>query len=134
MSSSGSVPGRDRVVTELLLVILAPVLCIFASGIPGGGSSGSGGKTPPSVPGCTVAIAGQGMPGDGIRLTVMMQSCAPGRIDRLHVSVNGKDTGELPARTGANATFAGTPGYDTVVVTAAYAGGTENVVYRNPGL
>ena len=90
--------------------------------------------TAPQPPSCTVAINGQKVPPSSIHLQVMANTCIPGDVTELRVSVNGAQKGMLDARPGASGTFAGTSGSNTVMVVARFANGAESVVYQNAGL
>ena len=86
--------------------------------------------TAPQPPSCTVAINGQKIPPSSIHLQVMANTCIPGDVTELKVSVNGAQKGMLDASPGASGTFAGTSGSDTVTVVAKFANGAESVVYQ----
>ena len=86
--------------------------------------------TAPQPPSCTVAINGQKIPPSSIHLQVMANTCIPGDVTELRVSVNGAQKGMLDASPGASGTFAGTSGTNTVMVVARFANGAESVVYR----
>jgi hypothetical protein len=58
----------------------------------------------------------------------MANTCIPGDITGLRVSVNGQQKGMLDARPGASGTFAVTSGRDTVMVVAKFGNGAESVV------
>ena len=66
--------------------------------------------TAPQPPACTVAINGQKVPPSSIHLQVMANTCIPGDISELMVSVNGAQKGMLDASPGSSGTFAGTSG------------------------
>jgi hypothetical protein len=85
--------------------------------------------TAPQPPSCTVAINGQKVPPSSIHLQVMANTCIPGDITELRVSVNGAQKGMLEASPGASGTFAGTSGTNSVTVVAKFANGAESVVY-----
>jgi hypothetical protein len=61
----------------------------------------------------------------------MANTCIPGDITELRVSVNGAQKGMLDARPGASGTFAGTSGSNTVTVVAKFGNGAESVVYQS---
>jgi len=85
--------------------------------------------TAPQPPSCTVAINGQKIPPSSIHLQVMANTCIPGDITELRVSVNGVQKGMLEASPGASGTYAGTSGTNSVTVVAKFANGAESVVY-----
>ena len=85
--------------------------------------------TAPQPPSCTVAINGQKVPPSSIHLQVMANTCIPGDITELRVSVNGAQKGMLDASPGASGTFSGTSGTDSVTVVAKFVNGAENIVY-----
>jgi hypothetical protein len=85
--------------------------------------------TAPQPPSCTVAINGQKIPPSSIHLQVMANTCIPGDVTELRVSVNGAQKGMLDASPGASGTFAGTSGTNTVTVVAKFANGAKSVVY-----
>ena len=87
--------------------------------------------TAPQPPSCTIAINGQKIPPSSIHLQVMANTCIPGDVTELRVSVNGAQKGVLDARPGASGTFAGTSGSNTVMVVARFANGAESVVYQS---
>jgi len=64
----------------------------------------------------------------------MANTCIPGDVTELRVSVNGQQRGMLDACPGASGTFAGTSGGNTIMVVAKFANGAEEVVYQNAGL
>ena len=86
--------------------------------------------TAPQPPLCTVAINGQKVPPSSIHLQVMANTCIPGDVTELRVSVNGAQKGMLDASPGASGTFAGTSGGNTVTVVAKFGNGAESVVYE----
>ena len=86
--------------------------------------------TAPQPPSCTVAINGQKVPPSSIHLQVMANTCIPGDITELRVSVNGQQKGMLDARPGASGTIAGTSGTNMVTVVAKFGNGAESVVYE----
>jgi len=86
--------------------------------------------TAPQPPSCTVAINGQKVPPSSIHLQVMANTCIPGDVTELRVSVNGAQKGMLNASPGASGTFAGTSGSNSVTVVAKFANGAEGVVYQ----
>jgi hypothetical protein len=90
--------------------------------------------TAPQPPSCTVSINGQKVPPSSIRLQVITNTCIPGDITGLRVSVNGEQKGMPDARPGASGTFAGTSGGNSVTVVAKFANGAESVVYQNAAL
>jgi hypothetical protein len=59
----------------------------------------------------------------------MANTCIPGDITELRVSVNGVQKGMLDASPGASGTFAGTAGSNSVTVVAKFGNGAESVVY-----
>ena len=59
----------------------------------------------------------------------MANTCIPGDITELRVSVNGQQKGMLDVSPGASGTFAGTPGTNSVTVVVKFANGAEEVVY-----
>ena len=88
--------------------------------------------TAPQPPSYTVAINGQKVPPSSVHLQVMANTCIPGDVTELRVSVNGAQKGMLDASPGASGTFAGTSGGNSVTVVAKFANGAESVVYQNP--
>jgi len=60
----------------------------------------------------------------------MANTCIPGDMTQLRVSVNGEQKGMPDASPGASGTFAGMSGSNAVVVVAKFANGAEEVVYR----
>jgi hypothetical protein len=86
--------------------------------------------TAPQPPSCTIAINGQKVPPASIQLQVMANTCIPGDITGLRVSVNGQQKGMPDASPGASGTFAGTSGGNTVMVVAKFGNGAESVVYE----
>lgn len=85
--------------------------------------------TAPQPPSCTVAINGQKMPPSSIHLQVMANTCMPGDVTELRVSVNGAQKGMLDASPGSSGTFAGMSGSNSVTVVVKFANGAESVVY-----
>ena len=85
--------------------------------------------TAPQPPSCTIAINGQKVPPSSIQLQVMANTCIPGDITKLRVSVNGAQKGMPGASPGASGTFAGTSGTNAVTVVAKFGNGAESVVY-----
>ena len=77
----------------------------------------------------TVAINGQKVPPSSIHLQVMANTCIPGDVTELRVSVNGAQKGMPDATPGASGTFAGTSGTNSVTVVVKFANGAEEVVY-----
>ena len=63
--------------------------------------------TAPQPPSCTVAINNQKVPPSSIHLQVMANTCIPGDVTELRVSVNGAQKGMPGASPGARGTFAG---------------------------
>ena len=59
----------------------------------------------------------------------MANTCIPGDVTELRVSVNGALKGMLDASPGASGTFVGTSGTNSVTVVAKFANGAESVVY-----
>jgi len=59
----------------------------------------------------------------------MANTCIPGDVTELRVSVNGAQKGMLYASPGASGTFAGTSGSNAVVVVAKFGNGAKSVVY-----
>ena len=59
----------------------------------------------------------------------MANTCIPGDVTGLRVSVNGAQRGMLDANPGASWTFAGTSGSNSVTVVAKFGNGAESVVY-----
>jgi len=86
--------------------------------------------TAPQPPSCTIAINGQKVPPSSIQLQVMANTCIPGDITELRVSINGAQKGMPGASPGASGTFTGTSGTNTVTVVARFANGAESVVYE----
>jgi len=86
--------------------------------------------TAPQPPSCTVAINGQKVPPSSIHLQVMANTCIPGDVTELRVSVNGAQKGMLDASPGARGTFAGMSGSNSVTVVARFGNGAESVVYQ----
>ena len=86
--------------------------------------------TAPQPPTCTIAISGQKVPPSSIQLQVMANTCIPGDITELRVSINGAQKGMPGASPGASGTFTGTSGTNTVTVVARFANGAESVVYE----
>jgi hypothetical protein len=60
----------------------------------------------------------------------MANTCIPGDISGLRVSVNGAQKGMLDPSPGASGTFAGTSGSNSVTVVAKFGNGAESVVYQ----
>jgi len=87
--------------------------------------------TAPLPPSCTVAINGQKVPPSSIHLQVMANTCIPGDVTELRVSVNGAQKGMLDASPSASGTFAGTSGSNIVTVVAKFGNGAEEVVYQS---
>jgi hypothetical protein len=85
--------------------------------------------TAPQPPSCSVAINGQKVPPASIHLQVMVNTCIPGDVTELRVSVNGAQKGMPGARPGASGTFAGMSGGNPVTVVAKFGNGAEEVVY-----
>jgi len=85
--------------------------------------------TVPQPPSCTIAINGQKVPPSSIHLQVMANTCIPGDVTELRVSVNGAQKGMPDATPGASGTFAGTSGTNSVTVVVKFANGAEEVVY-----
>jgi len=85
--------------------------------------------TAPQPPSCTVGINGQKVPPSSIHLQVTANTCIPGDIAELRVSVNEAQKGMLDASPGASGTFAGTSGTNSVTVVVKFANGAEEVVY-----
>ena len=86
--------------------------------------------TAPQPPSCTVAINGQKVPPTSIHLQVMANTCIPGDVTELRVSVNVAQKGTLDANPGASGTFTGTSGTNTVMVVAKFGNGAESVEYE----
>ena len=86
--------------------------------------------TSPQPPSCTVAINGQKVLPSSILLQVMANTCIPGDVTGLRVSVNGAQKGMLDTSPGASGTFTGTSGTNTVTVVAKFGNGAESVVYQ----
>jgi len=86
--------------------------------------------TAPQPPSCTIAINGQKVQPSSIHLQVMANTCIPGDVTELRVSVNGAQRGMLDANPGASWTFAGMSGSNSVTVVAKFANGAESVVYQ----
>ena len=86
--------------------------------------------TAPQPPACTVAINGQKVPPSSIHLQVMANTCIPGDVTELRVSVNGQQKGMHDARPGASGTIAGTSVTNMVTVVAKFGNGAESVVYE----
>jgi hypothetical protein len=84
----------------------------------------------PQPPSCTVAINGQMVPPSSIHLQVMANTCIPGDVTELRVSVNGAQKGMLGSSPGASGTFVGMSGSNSVTVVAKLANGAEEVVYQ----
>jgi len=89
--------------------------------------------TAPQPPSCTIAINGQKVPPSSIHLQVMANTCIPGDVTGLRVSVNGQQKGVLDASPGASGTFTGSSGGNSVMVVAEFGNGAESVVYENAG-
>jgi hypothetical protein len=60
----------------------------------------------------------------------MVNTCIPGDVTELRVSVNGAQKGMPGASPGASGTFAGTSSGNSVTVVARFANGAESVVYQ----
>jgi hypothetical protein len=60
----------------------------------------------------------------------MANTCIPGDITGLMVSVNGEQKGMLGASPGASGTFTGTSGSNSVMVVARFTNGAESVLYQ----
>jgi hypothetical protein len=86
--------------------------------------------TAPQPPSCTVAINGQKLPPSSILLQVMANTCIPGDVTELRVSVNGAQKGMLDASPGASGTFAVTSGGNTVTVMAKFGEGADSDEYE----
>jgi len=86
--------------------------------------------TAPQSPSCTVAINGQKVPPSSIQLQVMANTCIPGDVTEIRVSVNRAQKGMPGTSPGASGTFAGTSDGNAVVVVAKFANGAESVVYQ----
>ena len=86
--------------------------------------------TAPQPPSCTIAINGQKVQPSSIHLQVMANTCIPGDVTELRVSVNGAQRGMLDANPGASWTFADMSGSNSVTVVAKFANGAESVVYQ----
>jgi len=86
--------------------------------------------TAPQPPSCTIAINGQKVQPSSIHLQVMANTCIPGDVTELRVSVNGAQRGMLDANPGASWTFAGMSGSNSITVVAKFANGAESVVYQ----
>jgi hypothetical protein len=86
--------------------------------------------TAPQPPSCTVAINGQKVPPSSIQLQVMANTCIPGDITGLRVSVNGAQKGMLDTSPGVSGIFDGTSGTNSVTVVAKFWNGAESVVYQ----
>jgi hypothetical protein len=61
----------------------------------------------------------------------MANTCIPGDIAELRVSVNEAQKGMLYASPGASGIFTGTSGSNTVTVVAKFGNGAESVVYQS---
>jgi len=85
--------------------------------------------TAPQPPSCMVAISSEKIQSSSIHLQVMANTCIPGDITELRVSVNGVQKGMLEASPGASGTYTGTSGTNSVTVVAKFANGAESVVY-----
>jgi uncharacterized membrane protein len=87
----------------ILLVILIAALFLFSPSpqpiaIPAASSISATdfvAPTAPQPPSCTIAINGQKVPPSSIHLQVMANTCIPGDITGLRVSVNGAQKGML---------------------------------------
>ena len=90
--------------------------------------------TAPQPPSCTVAINGQKVPPSSIHLQIMANTCIPGDVTELRVSVNGVQKGMLDASPGASGTFAGTSGTNSVTVVVKFTNGAEKVVFQSVAL
>ena len=86
--------------------------------------------TAPQPPSCTVAINGQKIPPSSVHLQVMANTCIPGDVTELRVSVNGVEMGMLDTLPGASGIFAGTSGSNTVTVVAKFRNNADSVVYQ----
>jgi hypothetical protein len=64
----------------------------------------------------------------------MVNTCIPGDVTELRVSVNGAQKGMPDASPGASGTFAGMSGSNMVMVVAKLTNGAESVVYQNAAL
>ncbi len=64
----------------------------------------------------------------------MTSTCFAGDVTELRVLINGKEEGTLAPGPGSDGTFTGSPGTNSVVVTAKFANGAESVVYQNAAL
>jgi uncharacterized protein involved in tellurium resistance len=60
----------------------------------------------------------------------MANTCIPGDITELRVSLNWAQKGMPDARPGESGAFAGTFGSNSVTVVAKFANGAESVVYQ----
>ena len=61
----------------------------------------------------------------------MANTCIPGDVTELRVSVNGAQKGLLDASPGSSGTFAGTSGSNSVMGVAKFANGVKSAVYQN---
>jgi hypothetical protein len=60
----------------------------------------------------------------------MANTCIPGDITELRVSVNGAQKGTLEASPGVSGTYAGTSATNSVAVVAKFTNGAEDVGYQ----
>ena len=136
MSKRSRLPGLIIIGLILLVIIIAALFLYSPSPQPVNipattGTTGTDfvAPTAPQPLSCTVAINGQKVPPSSIHLQVMANTCIPGDITELRVSVNGNQKGMLDASPGASGTFAATSGTNSVTVVAKFANGAEEVVY-----
>jgi len=136
MSKRSRLPGLIIIGLILLVIIIAALFLYSPSPQPVNipattGTTGTDfvAPTAPQPLSCTVAINGQKVPPSSIHLQVMANTCIPGDITELRVSVNGNQKGMLDASPGASGTYTGTSGTNSVTVVAKFANGAESVVY-----
>jgi hypothetical protein len=138
MSKRSRLPGLIIICIILLVIIVAGLFLYSPSPQPvtipattGISASDFVAPTAPQPPSCTVAINGQKVPPSSVHLQVMANTCFPGDVTELRVSVNGAQKGMLAASPGASGTYAGTSGTNSVTVVAKFANGDEEVVYQS---
>ena len=85
----------------------------------------------PTMPTCTIALAGKKLPTGSIQLDLMELTCGPQDVTTLRVLVNGKQVGTLAYSLGASGTYPAEHGSDTVEVVAHFSSGAEEVVFES---
>lgn len=85
----------------------------------------------PTIPQCTVALTGQKLPGSRIQLHLMQMTCGEGDVQNITVTVNGQPAGFLRPQLGAENTYPGHAGTDTVVAVAVFSSGYEKTIFES---